>query len=139
MRRVIARRGCSPCALRTAARLHVHNKTKKSEMWGAHENGREWGRGRGVRRTNEDKLDGGNFGFELPKRCIQFLTRSDFQKPIQHIRYSILKRSTRSLIDRRKPFFQFKSCGYTLRSRYTGTTIYELSGILECAAAGVVE
>src|SRR6267154_2006580 len=90
-------------------------------------------------RTDVDKLHRGNFSFKLAERSIELLATRKFPKPTEYFRHRILKSSTRALILRHEPFFQFGCGGDTLCGWQTGTAVYELCDILECAAAGVVE
>ena len=89
--------------------------------------------------TNVDKLHRGDFGFKRAERGTEFLATREFPKPTEHGRHGVLERGAGGLILGREPFFQFGCGGDTLGGWEAGTAEYELRGVLERAAAGVVE
>jgi len=94
---------------------------------------------RDVVRTDEDKFDGRNLGFELAERRVELRAARKFPQAIEDGGHGVFERRARSLVERHEPLFEFGGGGDALCSRESRATVHELRGVQERAAAGVVE
>ena len=94
--------------------------------------------GRGVR-TDVDKLDGGDFGLEPAEGRVELPVRREFPEAAEHVRHGVLEGRAGALVRSSEPFFE-PVCGRdALCGGEAGAAVHELGGVLEGAAAGVVE
>ena len=92
-----------------------------------------------TRRTEVDKLDGRDFGPEPAEGRVERLLARDFPEPFEHLGHRVLKRGGGPLVGRGEPLFELVRGRDALCAGEARAAVHELGGVLERAAAGVVE
>ena len=101
-------------------------------MWS--ESGGECGR-----RTDVDKLDGRDFGPEAAEGRVELLVAREFPEGLERLGHGVLEGRAGALVGRGEPLFEFVRGGDALCAGEACAAVHELGGVLEGAAAGVVE
>ena len=94
---------------------------------------------RAWRRTDVDKLDGRDFGPESAEGRIELLVAREFPKGLERLGHRVLERCAGPLVRRGEPLFELVRGRDALCAGEARTAVHELGGVLEGAAAGVVE
>jgi hypothetical protein len=91
------------------------------------------------RRTDIDKLDGGDFGLEPAEGRVELRVAREFPEAAEDGGHGVLEGGAGALVGRDEPLFEAVGGRDALGGGEAGAAVDELCGVLEGAAAGVVK
>jgi hypothetical protein len=96
-------------------------------------------RGERARRTDVDKLDGRDLRLEAAERGVELLAAGELPQTVEHGRHGFLECGAGPLVRRHEPLFELGGGRDALCGGEPRTAVHELRGVVERAAARVVE